>query len=408
MNPAPSLTVTEPLRLLLLLGQSPFDPTSGAAQSMRQIALALAVGGAQVRGLSTTACEGDPGIEPAELMRAAGADVIARSGGWRARLGGVEFDLVPVAQGRARQWEKDVGRLYAARLEELTKAFRPQVVLTFGGDPTDAARRRRLRVAGARVVFALHNLAYLKCRPEAVDAFLAPTRFLAARYEAAWGEPIAVLPPPLDPGHVVAAKTEPVCLGFCNPEPAKGVALVAHLAHRLGRERPEVPLLVIGGRAPASALVDAGRRLGFDLTGFPNLLQAVPVARPADLWGACRGVLMPSVVEEAAGRVPLEAMANGAVPLVAERGGLPELVGAAGVVLPLPASLTLQDPWTVPPETVEMWWSALTRLVDDEVWWRERSAVARAAAARFLVPAVVAEYTAWFTVVARRVGKEIR
>lgn len=405
MNPAPFLSVTEPLRLLLLLGQSPFDPTSGAAQSMRQIALALAAGGAQVRGLSSTACEADPGAEPADLMRAAGAEVIARAGGWRARLGGAEFDLVPVAQGRARQWERDVGRLYAARLEELMKAFRPQVVLTFGGDPTDVERRRRLRAAGARVVFALHNLAYLKHRPEEVDAFLAPTRFLAARYEKAWGEPVGVLPPPLDPGHVIAAKPEPVCVGFCNPEPAKGVALVAHLAHRLGRERPEVPLLVIGGRAPASALVDAGRRLGFDLAGFPNLLQAAPVARPADLWGACRVVLMPSVVEEAAGRVPLEAMANGAVPLVAERGGIPELVGKGGVVLPLPPGLTLQDPWTVPPETVETWWAALTRLTDEEAWWLERSAAARAEAARFLVPAVTPEYTAWFTAVARKAGR---
>ncbi|MEZ5562499.1 MAG: hypothetical protein R3F27_06035 [Gammaproteobacteria bacterium] len=59
-------------RLLLLLGQSPFDPTSGAAQSMRQIAELLATQGFAVRALATTGCEGDTDQEHPAWLTAGG------------------------------------------------------------------------------------------------------------------------------------------------------------------------------------------------------------------------------------------------------------------------------------------------------------------------------------------------
>ena len=55
-------------RLLLLLGQSPFDPTSGAAQSMRQTAELLADAGWSVRCLATSGCEGPVDADHATML----------------------------------------------------------------------------------------------------------------------------------------------------------------------------------------------------------------------------------------------------------------------------------------------------------------------------------------------------
>lgn len=403
MNPpAPPASTSRPLRLLLLQAQTPFDPTSGAAQSMRQIAELLAGAGVAVHALTTSLCEGDVSIPPAELMRAAGATVtpLPTAGRgparWRAHRAGVDYEVMQADPTRKHSWEHLVGANYDRRLASLTREFSPHVVLTFGGDPTDTARRRRLRQAGARVVFALHNLAYLDRRPDEVDTFLAPTRFLAARYEAAWSTSVATLPPPIDPAHCLAPHREPVCIAYLNPEPAKGAALVAHLAARLGRERPDVPLLVVGGRAPATDLIAIGQKLGLTLADLPNLLQVAPTARPADWLGACRVLLAPSIVAEAAGRIPIEAMANGVVPLVSDRGGLPEMVGDAGLVLPLPPSLTLAAPWDVPEAAVDLWWRTLVSLLDDEPAWRNRSAVAEERSATFFPNALASRYLAFF------------
>ncbi|MBI5462817.1 MAG: glycosyltransferase [Gammaproteobacteria bacterium] len=390
-------------RLLLLLGQSPFDPTSGAAQSMRQMAELLAGQGMAVRALATTACEGDSADSHAKQIAA---------GGWRVRrvrsfhlrqryvleivAGTLHHELIEVDPRRKHCWERDVGAVYAAHLHRVITEFKPGWVLTFGGDPTDVARRAVLRAAGACVVFALHNLAYLHNRPAECDVFLAPSQFLAERYRNAWGIPVATLPPPLAPDTVLAATHDPIFVTFFNPEPAKGLWLMARLAERLGRERPDIPLLVVEGRGRAADLIAAGRAAGVDLTRYPNLMFTPPMARVADIWANCRVLLMPSVVEEAAGRVAMEAMANGAVPVVGDRGGIPEIVGHAGIVLPLPTDYTLASHAPLPLETVTPWFDAVTRLVDDKAGYAQFSQAARSAAAVYLPDRLGPRYREWF------------
>lgn len=313
-----------------------------------------------------------------------------------AESNGVRHDIVCVDAARKHHWEQDAGAEYHARLDRLVREFHPDVALTFGGDPGDARRREVLRAAGTRVVFALHNLAYLRHRPAHVDAFLAPTEFLARRYRETWQVPVSVLPTPLVPQGIVSDRHEPVFTTFVNPEPAKGVWLVARLAELLGEHRPDIPLLVVEGRAPASNLVAAGKATGADLTRFPNLMFSRAMPDAAALWATCRIILAPSVVEEAAGRAVLEAMANGAVPLVSDRGALPETVADAGVVLPLPPEMTLGSSAPVAQERARPWFDAITSLVDDEARHASASAAAKHRAAAFLQARVAPAYAAWF------------
>jgi hypothetical protein len=295
-------------RLLLLLGQSPFDPTSGAAQSMRQTAELLAGHGWSVRSLATTGCEGAPGRDHGAAP--VGADsTVTRSDSFSRRdvavldivSRGVEHELIEVRPGRSRHWEQDVGDVYGAHLGRLRRAFRPHMVLTFGGDPGDEGRRAALQADGAIVVFALHNLAYLRHRPTGCDLFLAPSSFVAGRYADAWHVDVHSLPTPLIPDGVVATSNDPVFTTFVNPEPAKGLWLLARIAERLGRERPDIPLLVVEGRASAGSVVAAGQAAGVDLARCDNLFFSPPMAPVADLWAQSRIVLVPSVARGAGG-----------------------------------------------------------------------------------------------------------
>lgn len=367
---------------------------------MRQIAQLFADGGAAVRALSTTATEGEVNIPFETQLATLGASPVTRSSVgnaalWTAQLRGITYECLEIDHARRFQWERHVGAAYDQRLAEIVRDFRPQLTLTFGGDPGDARRRKMLRTHGTRVVFALHNLAYLAHTLTDVDEFLAPTEFLAQRYRNAWGRAITVLPPPIDETTVRAPTVVPVCLCFVNPEPAKGAALVARIAQRLGHERPDVPLLVFGGRAPGTALEDVARQLGFSLAEFPNLLLSPPTLSVAELWSTCRVLLAPSVVEEAAGRVAVEAMLNGAVPIVSDRGGLPEMVGSAGVVIAMPSELNLRTPLVVSEAIVDAWWSALVKLIDDQSYFTAMSQTARERGEKFTCAALAKPYTDW-------------
>lgn len=377
--------------VLLLLGQSPFDPTSGAAQSTRLIAELLAQAGFSVNALATTACEG-PIDSDAALREAVGpeADALAFV------RNGVSYQLIRVDPAWKHSWERRVGADYERAFQAALRQGRPDIVLTYGGDPTDEARRRAARASGAKVVFALHNLAYQAKPPREVDAFLAPTQYLANEYASRLDAPLVVLPPPLDPARVLAAAFDPKLIVFVNPEPAKGAILVAQLARRLGLERPEQPLLVVGGRAPAEALLRVGRDLGFDLGRFPNILALPPTPDVAAIWGETRLLLMPSVVREAAGRCALEAMLNGAVPLVSDQAGLAEIAGDAGIRLPPPPE-TRKRAQPVPPRVVDAWWAAIVRLLDDPAEWARVSAACRVRAGAFRPEALAPRYAEVFS-----------
>ena len=395
-----------PPRLLLLLAQSPFDASSGAALSMRGIATLLARAGWQVRCLATTATEN--AADHAALLRTrhAGAwraeTIAPHTAAMRAQIDGVEHLLLKVAPEHSRTWQREVGPAYDATYARLLADWRPDVVLTFGGDSDDQQRRHAARNAGARVVFALHNLAYLHPDAPALARaalqepliLLAPSRFVATRYAAAVGRTVEVLPPPIDVAEVRADAHEPVFALFVNPEPAKGLMFMATLAARLGRERPDIPLLVVEGRGRAEHFLAAGRRAGEDLARFPNVLISPGGVQTRDLFANARVLLMPSVWEEPAGRLALEALVNGVPALVSERGGLSEMVGNAGTVLPLPVTLTMDTRVPVPVADTDAWFDMLVRIADDDAFHHALSLRARNEAEARLTDAAQVEAVA--------------
>ncbi len=335
-------------RLLLALPQSLFDRSSGAAVSMRHLACQLARQGWQVRLLCTTATESGRAGRPLP-----GED-----------LGGAELELIELPEGVGRDWSRFDGGQFERRSLELLRSFRPQLFLSYGADALEHRLCAAAQACGAKVLLALHNLAYLQLRLPPCDAVLLPSRFMAERYAGCLPVPALVLPPPIWDPDVLVASHEPVYATFVNPEPEKGAARVAWLAAAC----PQWPFLIVEGRAGATAFVSAARQAGVDPAALGNV-HLVQGERPVrELLALTRVLLMPSRVEEAAGRLAAEAVANGIPALVSDRGGLPEMVeGTSGLMAEEADEAASRERWR----------QALLALQDDAGW---RVAAGRAAA----------------------------
>lgn len=374
------------MRVLLLQGQSVYDPSSGAAQSMRQMAEALALAGCEVRSLATTGCENGASaahLEPVFARLGIGkAGVLNQLPGTWLDLAdrGVHHRLLITEPARRNQWALDHGPAFAQRWHELLAGFSPHVVLTFGLDDGDLHRRAQARQAGARVVMVLHNLvATAGPQPAEVDAFWVPSAFMHGRHALAWGRgaPLTTVPTPLG-SYLHAperlAGSERVFVTFINPEPAKGLAVVAGLVHQWLENRPGQPLLIVEGRAGADQWFSALQRRGIPPSRCEQVFVSPSQNDLSTVWARSRVVLMPSLVHEAAGRVALEAMLNGVVPVVSDRGALPDTVGDAGCVVSLPEGLHWQTTLPVGDAVSQDWDRAVSRLLDDDAAWREASA----------------------------------
>lgn len=111
----------------------------------------------------------------------------------------------------------------------------------------------------------------------------------------------------------------------------KGVELLLDALSRLAQRGRRVRLTVIGDGPEGPALREQGASLGLG-TQVEFAGRLVGPALVAAL-STHQVLVVPSVWEEPFGVVALEAMACGCVPLVARSGGLPDAVGAAGLVV---------------------------------------------------------------------------
>lgn len=91
-------------------------------------------------------------------------------------------------------------------------------------------------------------------------------------------------------------------LKFVNPQPGKGVIWVARLAKEMHRRRPDIPFMIVEGRARTNALLVSG----LDLRGLTNLHGMANTPDPREFYRVSRAMLMPSLAPETFGRVVVE------------------------------------------------------------------------------------------------------
>ncbi len=268
------------------------------------------------------------------------------------------------------------------RLFEATIArFRPEVLVTYGGDALTREMTSRARRANIATVFHLHNFAYRDRGPfENIDYVIAPSAFSSRYYRAALGLDCTVLPGIIDWKSIQGEPSEAnsAYVTFVNPAIEKGVYAFARIAEELGRRRPDITLLVVEGRGTEATLIGCG----LDLKPNGNVHVMSPTPDPRDFWGKTRVCLMPSLWWESQGLVALEAMANGIPVVASDRGALPETLGGAGVVLPLPDRMTPSTRFLPSVEEITPWLDAVIRLWDDDNYHAKHRRLAREEVAR--------------------------
>jgi glycosyltransferase involved in cell wall biosynthesis len=253
------------------------------------------------------------------------------------------------------------------------------------------------------VVFALRNEGYLvPGLLDGMDGVLTPSQYLTDVYRDAVGLESTPLPLPMELADVIAPERDPIFFTMINPSREKGLMVMARLAEDLSRRRPDIPLLIIESRGSAGRLVEAGLAGGFDLRRHENLMMSAPVPFPRDIYVPTRALLAPSLWNEPAGRVAVEAILNGIPPLVSGRGGLVEVCNGAGFVLPIPPEVTPATDRPVAPEVVEPWIDLIVKLEGDAAFYSEECARARQAAAIYLPERLAPRYARYFNGVAAR------
>jgi glycosyltransferase involved in cell wall biosynthesis len=286
-------------------------------------------------------------------------------------------------------------RLYETTLNR----FRPEILVNYGASRLSREVRARASSRGVAVVFVLHNCNYHNISEfDTADAVIVPSRFAADHYRKALGLDCTVLSNLLDLARVRVADRDPRYLTLVNPSYEKGVYAFARIADELGRRRPDIPLLVVESRGSEQTLADCG--LDLRLHGTVNLMSHTD--DPRHFWKVTRVCLMPSLAAETQGLAAVEAMAN-AIPVIAsDRGALPETLGGAGIVLPLPERLNPTTRSIPTAEEVAPWVEAIIRLWDDRELYAEHERRAFSESRRWAPEILEPRYADFFNAIEPR------
>ncbi len=313
-------------RLLFASIHSYLDPSSGAALATRELLELLGARGWDCRALTCGVLDYERETPLDDVLaavdRATPRVGAALSRGGEAEvfdleLDGVRVTLLPTSCSRAeRAPNPREGVIFLDLVDQVLEKFRPDVLLTYGGNPVSLDLMRLARAKRVPVVFHLHNFSYNDRRGFTdVSAVLFPSEYSQRFYRRRIGLEGTAIPYPVRLDRVVADDPEPRFVTFINPQADKGMTVFARIALELGRCRPEIPLLLVEGRGTSEALA----RLELDLSGLTNLNRMANTPDPRDFYRVSRVVLMPSLWRESLGRVAAEAMANGIPVLASDR-----------------------------------------------------------------------------------------
>ena len=187
--------------------------------------------------------------------------------------------------------------------------------------------------------------------------FIANSKFTQRRYQERFGIKSSVIPP-FFRDRLYRTRTRPEAVTFINPQHVKG----SDIALALVEACSEIPFNFVESwalpREQHALLMERAKTCS-------NLTLSRPTMNVKRYYSRSRIVLMPSRCEEAWGRVASEAQFSGIPVIGSDRGGLPEAIGAGGVLLD-------------PDGPIDAWIDALRKLWHDKSHHDELSAAALA------------------------------
>jgi len=287
-------------------------------------------------------------------------------------------------------------------------SFQPDWVLISSEDPAQALLESALDVAPDRVVYFARTTLMLPFGPGGFlpsqqrtrligkcAAIIAVSHYLSS-YIQRWGNLRAeVLPLPVY-GSGPFPQFDNFDSGFVfmvNPSAVKGIAIFAALAE----EFPDIPFAAVPGWGTTPA--DRTR-----LAAIPNM-QLLPPCDDIDLiFQRVRVLLVPSLWDEALGRIVIEAMLRGIPVLASDVGGLPEAKLGIEYTIPVKPISRYEDqldermmPHSVVPEQdLVSWRNALAEVLFDRERYQKVASESRTAATRFVAGLNIEAVEAFF------------
>jgi len=259
---------------------------------------------------------------------------------------------------------------YTALLDQ----FKPDLVFFWGGRSFDFLIADEARYRGCPSAVYLANANYGGQRwIRDVDLILTNSKENAKMYQEKHQYDAIPVGAFINSEKFVAKKHTRDHLLFINPRPEKGVTIVAQLALILEKRRPDIRIEVVESRGNwLEYLNQVAKTNGMEEQGGSNVRLTANTSDMAAVYGRARVVLAPSLWWESMGRVLAEAMLNGIPALITNRGGMPEMVGDAGLVVRFPEKY-YQTPYSLIPaqEILEPLVKLVTRLWDDEAFYQD-------------------------------------
>lgn len=322
-----------------ILWANPFcllDTSSGASMAVRQMLLQLVAHGYDVQVLGATVFDNPKGMGQLKVQF---PDLSAYLHQLIEAVDGplIHQLVVSYSHNRNHFTTHEEGLWYSQYLY-LLDSFKPDVVWFYGGQTLDMLIADEGRDRGIPVAFYLANGNYKAprwCRD--VDLILTDSQATADMYRKEVGYIAKPIGSFLDTDLFVAPKHESKRLLFVNPSWQKGASVFVQLAEKLERERPDIELEVVEARADwPNVLRETTRRMGQERGSLSNVTMTANTSDMRDPYSRARLLIAPSLWWESSGRVLAEAMLNGIPALITNRGGMPEMVGNAGITFDFP------------------------------------------------------------------------
>lgn len=318
---------------------------------------ALAEAGWEVRSATLTCCDGEqeyplqasyPTLDPAKN---AGSCVAIEDGPVTHEI----FVAHSTQHRKLRPWEL---RDYIAMAEARLDAFRPDIVLTYSSELLRPLLARAQRL-GAQTVFYVANPAVLR-KPDVqmpfIDEVIGSSRFVTDLCTEILGKQAHVVSDivprvfdgkrNLDATRIATRRARYVTM--INPSPTKGGLFFINIAAQAAALAPNVKFRAVEsrwGRCNWEALGVQAADLD-RIDWYPHTQDMAKIYEGAAL------LLVPSLWEEASGRVVAEALLAGVPVLAMRNGGIPEQLGEGGILFDLP--LALVDNHLAPPEKEDL------------------------------------------------------
>jgi glycosyltransferase involved in cell wall biosynthesis len=348
------------------------DTSSGAAMTVREMLMQLRRRNYDIEILGATVFDHERGTAG---LGATWEPVRSKQGHMvNLNDAGLKHQLYVTAKTSRREMTAAETAGWYLQYRTMLQNFRPDIVLYYGGQPADLLIALEARLRGIPVAFYLANGNYTGqywCRD--IDLILTDSHATADLYKRRNGLNATAIGKFIDPTRVVARHPTRRRVLFINPKLEKGVGIAIQLAVLLEKRRPDIVFEVVESRgAWQSMLTTITAAMGNPRHQLDNVIVTPTTSDMRPVFSRARVLLAPSLWWESGGRIAVEAMLNGIPAIITDRGGLPEMVGDAGLRIRLPEALH-QSPYNqlMPTQLLEPVAKELERMFDNQAHYAQ-------------------------------------